>query len=73
MLTELKKQEETAWLCDVSSVPLQQALRHLDKAFTHFFKGHGKYPNSKRNGINNRLPMSLRPSTGMEPRLPWQK
>src|SRR2546423_7722325 len=30
LLTDLKKQEETAWLSEVSSVPLQQALRHLD-------------------------------------------
>jgi len=46
-LTVLKKQEETAWLKEVSSVPLQQSLRHLDKAFTNFFKGSG-YPRFKR-------------------------
>ncbi len=39
MLTELKKQEETAWLTEVSSVPLQQSLRHLDTAFRNFFEG----------------------------------
>ncbi|GHO61673.1 transposase [Ktedonobacter sp. SOSP1-52] len=44
MLTELKKQEDTTWLNDVSSVPLQQALRHLDKAFLNFFEGRAKYP-----------------------------
>src|SRR5437879_2135836 len=44
MLTELKKQEGTQWLNDVSSVPLQQALRHLDKAFLNFFEGRAKYP-----------------------------
>ncbi|GHO67629.1 transposase [Ktedonobacter sp. SOSP1-52] len=51
MLTELKKQEGTTWLNDVSSVPLQQALRHLDKAFLNFFEGRAKYPTShkKRN------------------------
>ncbi len=43
-LTELKKQEGTAWLSEVSSVPLQQSLRHLDKAFVNFFEGHAKYP-----------------------------
>ena len=48
MLTELKKQDDTMWLSDVSSVPLQQALRHLDKAFMHFFKGRGKYPKFKK-------------------------
>ncbi|MFL5698375.1 MAG: RNA-guided endonuclease InsQ/TnpB family protein [Ktedonobacteraceae bacterium] len=44
MLTELKKQEETAWLSEVSSVPLQQALRHLDTAFRNFFEGRAEYP-----------------------------
>jgi transposase len=32
-LTALKKEEGTAWLREVSSVPLQQALRHLDTAY----------------------------------------
>jgi putative transposase len=30
MLTQAKKTEERKWLSDVSSVPLQQSLRHLD-------------------------------------------
>ncbi|GHO76659.1 transposase [Ktedonobacter sp. SOSP1-85] len=51
LLTELKQQEETHWLNEVSSVPLQQALRHLDKAFLNFFEGRAKYPafHKKRN------------------------
>ncbi|HEX4208594.1 MAG TPA: transposase [Ktedonobacteraceae bacterium] len=44
LLPDLKKQEETAWLAFVASVPLHQALRHLDKAFINFFEGRGKYP-----------------------------
>ena len=47
-LTVLKKQEETAWLREVSSVPLQQSLRHLDKAFTGFFEKRTGYPRFKR-------------------------
>src|SRR5215469_17240292 len=46
-LTDLKKQKDTRWLADVSSVPLQQALRHLDRAFRNFFAGRGKYPRFK--------------------------
>jgi putative transposase len=42
--TALKQQPETAWLNEVSSVPLQQALRHLESAFRHFFEGRAKYP-----------------------------
>ncbi len=38
-LTQLKKQSDYRWLSEVSSVPLQQALRHLDKAFLNFFAG----------------------------------
>mgnify|MGYP001412628913 CR=1 FL=1 len=47
-LTQLKKQENTIWLSEVSSVPLQQALRHLDRAFINFFEGRGKYPAFKK-------------------------
>ncbi|MFI2506158.1 RNA-guided endonuclease InsQ/TnpB family protein [Streptomyces sp. NPDC018972] len=47
MLTAWKKTEELAYLNDVSSVPLQQALRHLQAAFTHFFGKRAKYPRFK--------------------------
>ena len=49
-LTLLKKQPEYAWLNDVSSVPLQQALRHLQTAFGNFFAKRGHYPQFKRKG-----------------------
>ncbi len=44
----LKKQEETMWLNEVSSVPLQQSLRHLDKSFRNFFEGRANYPTFKK-------------------------
>jgi putative transposase len=47
-LVTLKKQEETVWLNEASSVPLQQALRHLDKAFRNFFEGRAEYPTFKK-------------------------
>ncbi|HAE84802.1 MAG TPA: transposase [Ktedonobacter sp.] len=50
-LVTLKKQEETLWLNEVSSVPLQQALRHLDKAFRNFFEGRADYPTFKKKRI----------------------
>ena len=52
MLTGWKKLEELDFLNEVSSVPLQQGLRHLQTAFTNFFAGRTKYPNfkKKRNG-----------------------
>src|SRR2546429_9471937 len=47
-LTRLKQQEEYSWLAEVSSVPLQQALRHLEKAFLNFFEGRARYPTFKK-------------------------
>jgi putative transposase len=49
-LTLLKKQPEYTWLNAVSSVPLQQALRHLQTAFGNFFAKRGRYPQFKRKG-----------------------
>jgi putative transposase len=47
-LTALKKTPEHAWLREVSSVPVQQALRHLQTAFANFFAKRAKYPNFRR-------------------------
>jgi putative transposase len=43
-LTHLKKQPDYCWLNEVSSVTLQQELRHLEKAFVNFFEGRADYP-----------------------------
>jgi putative transposase len=47
-LTQLKKQPQYCWLSQASSVPLQQALRHLDRAFLNFFEGRVAYPRFKK-------------------------
>ena len=47
-LTKLKKDPEKPWLKQVSSVPLQQGLRHLNTAFNNFFAGRSKYPRFKK-------------------------
>ena len=47
-LTALKKDPEFVWLNEVSSVPVQQALRHLQTAFANFFQKRAAYPNFKR-------------------------
>lgn len=47
-LTALKKQPEYAWLNEVSSVPVQQSLRHLQSAFANFFAKRASYPQFKR-------------------------
>jgi putative transposase len=48
MLTQWKKQEDLQFLNEVSCVPLQQGLRHLQKAFANFWAGRAKYPNFKK-------------------------
>lgn len=46
-LSRLKKAEDTAFLNGVSSVPLQQCLRHQQTAFQNFFEGRARYPSFK--------------------------
>ena len=52
MLTQWKKTKELDFLNQVSCVPLQQGLRHLQTAFNNFFAGIAQYPafKKKRNG-----------------------
>jgi putative transposase len=47
-LTKWKKDEATKWLNEVSSVPTQQSLRHLNNAFVRFFNKEGGYPSFKK-------------------------
>jgi transposase len=52
MLTGWKPSSDLAFLSEVSSVPLQQTLRHLQKAFTAFWDKRACYPrfNSRKRG-----------------------
>lgn len=52
LLTTWKKEDGLSFLNEVSCVPLQQGLRHLQKAFGNFWAGRTKYPTfkKKRNG-----------------------
>ncbi|MEU4708848.1 RNA-guided endonuclease TnpB family protein [Nocardia salmonicida] len=47
MLTEWKRGEDLAYLGEVSSVPLQQSLRHLQAAFASFWAKRARYPRFK--------------------------
>jgi putative transposase len=47
-LTALKKTPEHQWLNEVSCVPEQQALRHLQTAYKNFFEKRSSYPTFKR-------------------------
>jgi putative transposase len=46
-LTAMKTTDELAWLNEVSSVPLQQAIRHQQAAYAAFFAGRARYPRFK--------------------------
>ncbi len=47
LLTEWKRDPDLDWLNEVSSVPLQQALRHLNTAFMNFWDKRAAYPTFK--------------------------
>jgi putative transposase len=81
-LTAMKKDPGPAFLNQVSSVPLQQALRHQHQAFGAFFAGRARYPRFKsragrqsahytRSGFSLRGGMLRLAKTAAPPRLVW--
>jgi putative transposase len=46
-LTAMKATEDFGWLNEVSSVPLQQAIRHQQVAFSNLFARRARYPRYK--------------------------
>jgi len=63
ILTQLKKEEETKWLSDVSSVALQQSLQHLQEAYNNFFKSLKKnqrvgFPRFKKKSNRNSITLT---------------
>jgi putative transposase len=59
-LTTLKEQPETAWLKEIHSQVLQQALKDLDRAFQYFFRRLRKgekpgHPQFKKKGMQERF------------------
>ena len=58
-LTILKNKEEYMWLYEISNPALQYSLRHLDNAFTRFFrekKGFPKFKSKKNNKQTYSIP-----------------
>src|ERR1700678_916510 len=47
LLTQWKHADDLAFLAEVSCVPLQQALRHLQAAFARFWDKQARYPRFK--------------------------
>ncbi len=72
-LTKLKKDPEKPWLRQVSSVPLQQGLRHLNTAFKNFFAGRSKYPRFKKKANRQSATYASNAFTWMEGKLTLAK
>lgn len=53
MLTDLKKQDDYAFLKDPDSIALQQSLRDLDRGFKNFFEKRAGYPQFKSKHDNH--------------------
>jgi putative transposase len=68
-LTQLKQQPASAWLCEIDSQLLQQALRDLENAFQQFFRrlrtgekktGFPKFKSRKTDTPRFRIPQRVR-------------
>ena len=53
LLTAWKAEPATAWLREVHSQVLQQALKDLDQAYRNFFEGRTDFPRFKRKGVDD--------------------
>lgn len=53
MLTDLKKQDDFAFLKEVDSIALQQSLRDLDRGFKNFFEKRARHPQFKSKHNNS--------------------
>jgi putative transposase len=75
-LTALKGQPETAWLNEVDSQALQQALKDLHRAFVNFFEKRARYPrfkSKKRDARRFRIPQRVKIQGGKVyvPKVGW--
>ena len=50
LLTQWRGETATSWLKDAPTHPLQQALKDLERAYTHFFSKRARLPRFKRKG-----------------------
>ena len=52
-LTAWRNSEDTAWLADAPVHPLQQSLKDLEQAFTHFFAKRADVPRFRKKGMGD--------------------
>lgn len=65
MLTELKKQNDFAFLKEVDSIALQQSLKDLDCSFKNFFKRRANYPQFKNKHNNHQSYRTMNQNDGI--------
>jgi putative transposase len=63
LLTQWKTEDDLSFLNEVSCVPLQQALRHLQNAYENFFKQRARYPRFKKKSNRNSAEFTYRAFT----------
>jgi putative transposase len=52
-LTQWRNSEDTAWLAEAPTHPLQQALKDLERGFTNFFAKRASHPRFKKRGCGD--------------------
>lgn len=60
LLTEWRRSGETAWLKEAPAAAQQQALRHLEYAYTSYFKGRAGAPKFKKKYKNDSVTFMFR-------------
>lgn len=63
MITQLKKDEKTAWLSEVNAQSLQQSVQNMETAYINFFrnkKGFPKFKSKKSHRYSYRIPQNNR-------------
>ena len=69
--------KETPWLADAPSQPLQQSLKHLERAYKNFFEKRADFPRFKKKGMGDsfRYPQGFKIDAGDSriflPKLGW--
>lgn len=75
LLTELKREEKTAFLKDVHSQTLQQTLKNLDRSLRDCFQKKKGFPKFKKKGVKDsfRFPQNVKVVNGVIglPKLGW--
>lgn len=67
LLTQWRNGTETPWLKDAPTHPLQQALKDLERAYTHFFAQRANLPRFKKKGQHDSFRYPDRKQFRLEP------